>query len=81
MSEPMTLEYEKLVSDPSSIFHTPGEVVENDLLSISQKIQILKSWEQDSRLLEVASDEGMGGGESATLRQVQLALKQVCGGC
>ena len=55
-------------------FSTPAEVVSSDELSRAQKIQILKRWAYDARLLEVAQGENMMGGATSGLADVLNAL-------
>jgi hypothetical protein len=65
----------KALTTPTSLFKTPGEVVSCDELSRDEKAAVLKQWEIDARLLQVASEEGMTGGELSQLAEVKKAQK------
>lgn len=68
-------DYEEALKDPAGFFDTPGDVGNAANLSRQQKIEILKRWESDARLLMVASEENMQGGEPQQLQAVQAALR------
>ncbi len=59
---------------PSSVFTTPAEVLSHPELSQEAKVEILRQWEIDARLLATAESENMAGGESSHLGQVVSAL-------
>ncbi len=61
-------------SNPSKIFGRPTDVLTQPDLSRETKIEILRQWETDARLLSVAEDESMGGGEGSQLGAVVSAL-------
>jgi len=63
----------KALINPSSVFKTPAEVVACADLSTEEKAAILKQWELDARLLQVATEEGMGDGERSLLTDVKKA--------
>jgi len=63
----------KALTNPSSVFKTPGEVVVCADLSKAEKTAILKQWELDARLLQVATEEGMGEGERSLFADVKKA--------
>jgi hypothetical protein len=67
----------KTLSNPSSLFKRPREVVACAELSRAEKTEILKQWELDARLLQVASEEGMGEGERSLLSEVKAAQKKL----
>ncbi len=67
----------KALSNPSSLFKRPREVVGCAELSRAEKTEILKQWELDARLLQVASEEGMGEGERSLLSEVKAAQKKL----
>jgi hypothetical protein len=70
-------DYEEALKDPGSFFDTPGAVVKAAGLTRVQKMEILKRWEADARLLMVASDESMSGGEQPQLQDVQEAMREL----
>ena len=63
----------KALTTPTSLFKTPAEVVSCGDLSKDEKTAVLKQWEIDARLLQVASEEGMTGGEGSQLAEVKKA--------
>lgn len=70
-------DFEKALKDPSAVYHSPAEVLQNGKLSDEQRLQILQQWEQDERELDVAQEEGMGGGESSILDDVLNAIDKL----
>jgi len=54
-----------IVANPSKEFAHPSEVVTTPDLSAKQKAAALEEWELDARLMQVATEEGMAGTESA----------------
>lgn len=67
----------KALTTPTSVFRTPEEVVSCVDLSKAEKTAVLKQWEIDARLLQVASEEGMSGGEPNHLTEVKKAQKSL----
>jgi hypothetical protein len=55
------MDFEKAKLNPAAVFKSPQEVVSIQELSREQKIEILRRWEQDARLMEVAEEESMPG--------------------
>jgi hypothetical protein len=53
------LDKDKALTNPGSVFDRPSEVVANTDLSHDEKTKVLKEWELEARLLEVATEEGM----------------------
>jgi hypothetical protein len=49
-------------------------VVRSTEIALADKIQILRRWEYDARLLEVAQEENMMGGTASRLEEVLDAL-------
>ena len=70
-----TVDYEQALKDPGKFFDSPGGVVKAAGLTREQKLKILKCWETDARLLMVASDENMAGGEPQQLQAVHEAMR------
>lgn len=71
------IDFEKALVDPALIFKSPAEVIQNNQLSRSQKIQILQRWEYDARELQVAEEESMRGPPSVSLDAVLNALRSL----
>lgn len=63
------------VEKPHANFDTPREVIAEPGLSKDEKAKALDAMEQDARQLEIASAEGMQGGERSKLPEV-LDAKQ-----
>jgi hypothetical protein len=63
----------KALTSPSSVFKHPADVVACGDLSKAEKTVILKQWELDARLLQVATEEGMGEGEHSLFTDVKKA--------
>ena len=61
-------------SNPSKFFQSPKEVLIHPELSRDNKIDILRAWEVDARLMSVAEEENMGDGEHSHLGAVVSAL-------
>lgn len=71
-------EYERIISDPSSCYQIPEDVLLDKRLSREQKIAVLKQWAFDERELEVAEEENMrGDSEPLVLDQVLIALHKL----
>ena len=63
--------------NPSKEFDKPKDVVESRELSRDEKKKALEQWEIDARLMQVASEEGMTGGEPNRLGEVKKAQKDL----
>ena len=63
--------------NPSKEFDKPKDVVESKDLSRDEKKKALEQWEIDARLMQVASEEGMTGGEPNRLGEVKKAQKDL----
>jgi hypothetical protein len=51
--------YDKALLDPTQVFHTPQEVLDDIRYSREEKIEILRRWAYDAELEEVAKGENM----------------------
>ncbi len=70
-------DFEKALKDPSAVYHAPAEVLQDENLTDEQRLQILQQWEHDERELDVAQEEGMGGGESSILDDILNAMNEL----
>jgi hypothetical protein len=70
-----SVELERVLGDPASVFATPEEVAGHPGLTREQKIEILRLWEYDAAAAEVATEEGMPGGNGDLLQRILLALE------
>jgi len=68
------MDFEKAKLNPAAVFKSPQEVVSSQELSREQKIEILRRWEQDARLMEVAEEESMPGPQPKLLQPIRDAL-------
>lgn len=57
-----------------SDYDTPNAVVKDKTLSREEKVSFLKKWKADEEALQRATSEGLNGGETSELRDVQKAL-------
>lgn len=73
----LTERVEAAISDPTKVFDTPMQVVDDLRLTPDQKLHILQSWKKDAELLSGAQNENMTGGERPQLQDVSLALTRL----
>ncbi len=69
--------FEAALQNPAKCFETPQHVLDDANLTVAQKRKLLQQWEQDARLLAVAEEEGMGGGEENMLHRVKRAMETI----
>ncbi len=67
----------KALTNPSSVFRHPADVVACKELDRNEKAAILKQWELDARLLQVATEEGMTEGERSLFEDVKKAQEKL----
>ena len=67
----------KALTNPSSVFKNPADVIACKDLDKSEKAAILKQWEVDARLLQVATEEGMTEGERSLFSDVKKAQEKL----
>ena len=68
------MDYEKAKLKPAAVFKRPQEVVSSQELSREQKIEILRQWEQDARLMDVAEEESRPDPEPKLLQPIREAM-------
>jgi len=68
------VDLEAALRDPASAFAAPQDVASHPGLTREQKIEILRLWEYDAAEAEVATEEGMPGGNGDLLQRILLAL-------
>lgn len=66
--------------DPTAVYKSPGEVLEDNTLSREDKIEILRVWEYDAREIQVAEEENMPSANSQVLDEVLEVLKKLNAG-
>lgn len=69
--------YDKALIDPSSIFKAPEDIFASAQFTRSQKIELLRRWEEDALEIETAETEGMTGGEQSHLREIHLLIDKL----
>ena len=74
--------FDKLVVDVSTHFATPEALLAEEDLSREQKLALLRQWEYDLHLLQVATEENMTGdappgANAEKLRQVHAAAEKL----
>jgi hypothetical protein len=67
----------KALTNPSSVFKHPTDVVACKDLDKTEKAAILQQWELDARQLQVATEEGMTEGERSLFADVKQAQEKL----
>jgi hypothetical protein len=65
------------VEHPADSYARPADLVNDDELSLEEKLKALDIWEQDARQLVTASNEGMEGEDAGPDRDENHKLDQV----
>jgi hypothetical protein len=65
------------VEHPADTYARPADLVNDDELSLDEKLRALDIWEQDARQLVTASNEGMEGEPTGPDRDENHKLDQV----
>jgi len=66
-------------SERSKSYASPEAVLSHPTLIRAEKIEILRQWEYDAAEQEVATEEGMPGGNGSMLQWVTIALASLIG--
>jgi hypothetical protein len=69
-----SVDLQQAKNNPGEVFADPADVLTHPGLSRDAKIEILRQWEVDARLLATAENENMQGGERNRLGAVVIAL-------
>jgi hypothetical protein len=74
--------FDKLVADVSQHFSTPEALLADERLTRDQKLALLRQWEYDLNLLQVATEENMTsdsspGANAEQLREVHAAAEKL----
>lgn len=72
-----TEDLKKALTNPSSVFRHPADVVDCRDIGKAEKAKILGQWELDARLLQVATEEGMDKGEHSLFADVKKAQQRL----
>jgi hypothetical protein len=62
-----------VIQNPAEHFASPRDLIHEESLSHDEKRKALEVWEEDSRRLSVAEEEGMTGGERSQVVEVAEA--------
>jgi hypothetical protein len=62
-----------------SEFHSPEELLATEALTRTQKLSLLRDWEQDLQREAASVDEGLAGGDPPLLARVERALVKLRG--
>jgi hypothetical protein len=68
------MDLRRALDDPAGSFEKPWDVLRSEGLTREEKVQILRRWEYDARLLEVAQEENMMGTQPSLLGDILDAL-------
>ena len=72
-------DYQKALTDPTSVYQYPKDLLVDDSLTQQQKLVILERWKQDAIELMVADEENMAGDSPTMLSRVNRAIGIVKG--
>jgi len=73
----MTVTFDQALNDPATFYVSPQNILQDQGLTDTQKIQLLRRWEYDERELAVAEEENMSGGPPSRLDEILQALQQL----
>lgn len=62
--------------DPSAVFKRPQDVLKCSF-SKADKVRILKAWEHDLHLMQVAEEENMPGADNDFLQEIHAILEKL----
>lgn len=63
-----------ILKDPAAVYSAPQDVIDDDSLSLEDKKEVLKSWEEDIKALMRASGENMPSPEKTQTTGDKLTL-------
>ena len=69
--------FEQALVNPASVFAKPNEVVFSPAFSRKQKIDVLRRWECDTRMLQMANQEGKFDESEELLTEILESLHQL----
>lgn len=75
---PMTydVDLKKALIDPTAVFERPQDVLKCSF-SKADKMRILKAWEHDLNLMQIADGENMPGNEDDFLQEIHTLLHKM----
>lgn len=80
MANAQTIDLDRALFDPASVFKGPDAVVEYESIALEHKVEILRRWAYDAIEMAVAEEEGMGGGEVVAVDTILAALDRLARG-
>ena len=69
--------FEEALVNPASVFAKPNEVVFSPAFSRKQKIDVLRRWEYDARMLQMANQESKIDESEELLTEILESLHQL----
>jgi hypothetical protein len=69
--------FEQALVNPASVFAKPNEVVSTPALSREQKIDVLRRWEYDARMLQMGNQEGQVDESDELLAEILESLHEL----
>jgi hypothetical protein len=69
--------FEQALVNPASVFAKPNEVVSTPAFSRKQKIDVLRRWEYDARMLQMGDQEGKVDECEELLAEILESLHQL----
>ena len=69
--------FRQALVSPASVFAKPNEVVFTPAFSRKQKIDVLRRWEYDARMLQMANQEGKIDESEELLTEILESLHQL----
>jgi len=67
-------DFDQALSNPSSAYRYPKDLLVDDALTDEQKMQVLERWKFDAHELLVAEEENMAGDGPSMLSRVNRAI-------
>ncbi len=69
--------YEQARRNPTGVYDCPRAVIEDEALDAQQKLDILRTWENEAAHLQESEAGGLEGGEPSLLREIKQAIREL----
>ena len=69
--------FKQALANPAAVFAKPSDVVVNPALSREQKIDVLRHWEHDTRMLQARNEEIMTDASEELLSEILDSLHEL----
>lgn len=66
--------FEQALRNPTNVYRYPKDLLEDESLSLDEKLKILQQWKVDAYELMIAEEENMGGDGPTMLSRVTRAI-------